>query len=97
MSLESLAVNSGPAFERLATVAQYKHAQYLHKSDHVEYDNKYKPGTIASNSGIYRCVNCNDEIAANKGNPLPPQNHHQHADTSKPIEWQLLVFAQQQK
>lgn len=76
-------------------MAQYKYAKYLNKSDHPEYDNKYKPGTIAANSGIYHCVNCGDEIAANKNNPLPPQNHHQHKDQAKPIEWQLLVFAQQ--
>jgi hypothetical protein len=76
-------------------MAQYKHGKFLTQNDHAEFDAKHKPGTVMSNSGIYRCANCGDEIAANKGNPLPPQNHHQHADRSKPIEWQLLVFAVQ--
>lgn len=75
-------------------MAQYKYGEYLNKSDHTEYDSEYTPGTIAANSGIYRCKNCGDEIAANKGNPLPPQNHHQHSN-GNPIRWKLLVFAQQ--
>jgi hypothetical protein len=78
-------------------MAQYKYGEYLKKGDSEVYDAKYKPGTVVSNSGIYRCANCGDEIAANKGNPLPPQNHHQHPNTQEPIEWQLLVWAQQKK
>lgn len=77
-------------------MAQYKYGQHLNKSDHDAYDTKHPPGTVVTNSGIYRCAGCGDEIAANKGNPLPPQNHHQHPNKSK-IEWQLLVWAQQQK
>ncbi len=77
-------------------MAQYKYGQHLEQNNHSEYDAEYKPGTVVTNSGIYRCKNCSDEIAANKGNPLPPQNHHQHANHS-PILWQLLVFAQQKK
>lgn len=77
-------------------MALYKHATNLtaHTSD--EFDKKHPPGTVVSNSGIYRCVNCGDEIAANKNNPLPPQNHHQHA-AQQPILWQLLVCAVQKK
>lgn len=54
----------------------------------------YKPGTAAPHSGIYMCVNCLDEAACNYGNPLPPQNHRQHKNTLKPIEWRLLVQTQ---
>lgn len=75
-------------------LAQYKYAQYLQENNHAEFDADYAPGTVMNNSGIYRCKNCGDEIAANKGNPLPPQNHHQHAN-GLPIRWQLLVFAVQ--
>ena len=59
-------------------MAQYKYGGYLTQSNHSEYDNIYCPGSIAPNSGIYRCEACGDEVASNKGNPLPPQNHHQH-------------------
>ncbi|CAD0262822.1 MULTISPECIES: hypothetical protein [Pseudomonas] len=78
-------------------MAQYKHGNFLHKSDHSEYDKKYSPGTEAPNPGIYRCVSCGDEIGIAKGHVLPPQNHHQHAPGAGKIEWQLVVFAQQRK
>jgi len=54
----------------------------------------HSPGQIVPFSGIYRCINCGDENACNKGTPFPPQNHHQHSP-GKPIGWKLLVFAQQ--
>ncbi|EJC66128.1 hypothetical protein Rleg5DRAFT_1835 [Rhizobium leguminosarum bv. viciae WSM1455] len=75
-------------------MANYKYGGHLHQEDSVAYDNEWAPGSRPPNSGIYRCKNCGDEIAANKGNPLPPQNHHQHANLA-PIVWQLLVFAVQ--
>ncbi len=78
-------------------MAQYKYVQYLHQNDSAEYDKTFEPGTIALNSGIYRCTNCGDEDACNKGKPLPPQNHRQHNPANGPIRWKLLVFAQQQK
>jgi hypothetical protein len=73
-------------------MALYKYSTNLKQNDSSAFDGKLKPGTVVSNSGIYRCANCGDEIAANKGNPLPPQNHHQHTP-AKPIEWQLMVCA----
>lgn len=78
-------------------MAQYKYIRYLTQSDHSEYDRLYTPGDTCPNSGIYRCEVCGDEIASNKGNPLPPQNHHQHAPEKGLIRWKLIVFAQQQK
>jgi hypothetical protein len=80
----------------LFKVALYKDASKLAKHESTAFDEKLKPGTVVSNSGIYRCSNCGDEIAANKGNPLPPQNHHQHKPPA-PILWQLLVCAVQKK
>ncbi len=76
-------------------MAQYKYATYLKSSDHAEYDKLYSPGAECANSGIYRCEACGDEIASNKGNPFPPQNHHQHAPGQGAIRWKLIVFAQQ--
>jgi hypothetical protein len=76
-------------------MAQYKYAYYLNQSDNQAYDALYSPGTICPDSGIYRCEACGDEIASNKGNPFPPQNHHQHALGAGAIRWRLIVFAQQ--
>lgn len=58
------------------------------------FEGKLSPGSKVPHSGIYRCVNCNSEIAANAGDPLPPQNHAQHPKHDGKIEWQLLVYAQ---
>lgn len=75
-------------------MAQYKHGQFLQQSNHAAFDVEHQPGAIAPDSGIYRCTNCGDEYACNKGNPLPPQNHKQHPPNTGPIRWKLLVFAQ---
>lgn len=75
-------------------MALYKYQNLLERSDHAAFEMHWKPGEAPPNSGIYRCANCGDEIAANKGNPLPPQNHHQHRN-GYPILWQLTVCAVQ--
>lgn len=75
-------------------MATYQEGQHLTHLKHAAFDTEYSPGFIGLFSGIYRCVACGDEIAANKGNPLPPQNKHQH-QTNAQIKWRLLVFAQQ--
>ena len=75
-------------------MARYKYLNYLQKSDHEAYDVLWSPGATCINSGIYRCEGCGDEIASNKGNPFPPQNHHQHP-SNEPIRWKLIVFAVQ--
>ncbi len=76
-------------------MASYKSSNFLQHNDSAVFDALLSPGTIVANSGIYRCAGCGDEIAANKGNPLPPQNHHQHGILAGPIQWQLIVFAVQ--
>jgi len=75
-------------------MASYKYSSNLHHNESSAFDAEHKPGEVVSNSGIYRCTGCGDEIAANKNNPLPPQNHHQHSAGSA-IRWKLLVFAVQ--
>lgn len=78
-------------------MAQYKYPNYLNQADSTAYDTLYGPGDNCPNSGVYRCETCGDEIASNRGNPLPPQNHHQHGPNAGPIRWKLIVFAQQKK
>lgn len=77
-------------------MAQYKHGKFLQQSDHAAYDTLLYPGSNCPDSGIYRCESCGDEVASNKGNPLPPQNHRQHDPARGPVRWRLIVFAQKQ-
>ena len=57
----------------------------------------HEPGEKVPNSGIYFCTGCDKEIASNKGDPFPPQNHHQHSSGKPPIRWKLLVTAETNK
>jgi len=71
----------------------YKYSEYLIQSDDRSFDSENSPGAAAPLSGIYRCMGCNREVASNEGQPLPPQNHHQHAPTKGAIRWKLIVYA----
>lgn len=74
-------------------MALYNDASNVTRTTYAEpFITEHKPGAISFISGIYRCTGCGDEIAHNKGNPLPPQNHHQHR-TGLPVRWKLLVMA----
>jgi hypothetical protein len=75
-------------------MALYKNAAYLQTSTSDAFDKTYSPGASTPHSGIYRCEGCTKEIAANQGNPLPPQNHHQHTSGQGTIRWRLIVYAQ---
>ena len=75
-------------------MALYQDKKEVTHTQESKFDKDHKPGATTPYSGIYICVNCRDEIASNKGNPLPPQNHRQHSDTNKPIVWRLLVQTQ---
>lgn len=77
-------------------MALYKHAGALQQNNDVEFDKIHQPGFKAPYSGIYRCAGCGFEVASNEGQPLPPQNHHQHKQGQGLIRWNLVVFAQHQ-
>ncbi len=74
-------------------MALYKNSGYLSQSTASAFDVVQTPGANTDNSGIYRCEGCAHEVASNKGNPLPPQNHHQHSNRSA-IRWRLVVATQ---
>jgi len=76
-------------------MALYKQTALVQRSDSDAFDKVHSPGAATPYSGIYRCTSCGDEVASNKGNPLPPQNHRQHDPKLGAIRWQLLVYAQQ--
>lgn len=63
------------------------------KPDLEHWTATHKPGEKVPLSGIYKCNGCDHEIAANKGDPFPPQNHHQHNPKSS-IIWRLIVRAE---
>jgi hypothetical protein len=75
-------------------MAQYKNSQYLSSSSDSAFDTLHNPGASTPYSGIYRCEGCGHEVASNAGNPLPPQNHHQHTTTQGSIRWRLIVKTQ---
>lgn len=73
-------------------MAEYKYATHLHQVQSALFDQDNTPGTAAPRSGIYRCNNCGREVASNQGEPLPPQNHHQHPAGTL-VRWKLTVYA----
>ena len=72
-------------------MAAYKYANILSQNNHALFDQFFEPGDINQQSGIYGCAGCNKEIASNAGDPLPPQNHHQHTAAQGRIRWKLRV------
>lgn len=77
-------------------MALYKDASDVAKSSSKAFDQEFKPGEKAKWHGIYKCINCGDEIAIAEGHTLPTQNHYQHKD-SKPVIWRLAVYSVQKK
>ncbi len=73
-------------------MATYKYTAYVNSSSADAFDMLHSPGGRAPYSGVYRCMGCGREVTSEEGNPLPPQNHHQHT-TPKPIQWRLTVYA----
>lgn len=74
-------------------MAWYKHGNFLQQSNSDAYDLVHQLGSRVPHSGIYRCMGCGREIAANEGDPFPPQNHHQHSMSQGNVRWRLIVFA----
>jgi hypothetical protein len=56
-----------------------------------DFETLHEPGQKVPHSGIYICTGCLREATCNYGDPLPPQNHHQHP-VGTPIRWKLLVY-----
>lgn len=71
-------------------MALYKYQHFLSYSSHDAFDQLHTPGSSAPYSGIYRCEICGHEVVSTAGNPLPPQNHHQHPQ-HQAIRWRLIV------
>jgi len=72
-------------------MALYKDAGWLTQSTGSDFDTLHGPGVTVPHSGIYHCVGCGHEIAANAGTPFPPQNAHQHSPVLGSIRWRLIV------
>lgn len=75
-------------------MALYKNGNYLQQSTDAAFDAVHQPGSPTPHSGIYRCEGCGHEVASNAGNPLPPQNHHQHGAAQGAIRWRMIVYSQ---
>lgn len=69
----------------------YKHPSKLTQHLGSAFDVVHHLGQTVPFSGIYICRGCGHEIAANKGDPFPPQNKHQHVNRAIPVTWQLVV------
>jgi hypothetical protein len=75
-------------------MALYQNGSELTHLVDSRFDQVYSPGTRAPFSGIFMCTNCRDEYACNANDPLPPQNHRQHAQDKGAIRWKPLVQTQ---
>lgn len=73
-------------------MAFYQDSTHLVPMTNPAFDAAYGPAQVVPHSGIYRCQGCGSEIAANVGDPLPPQNRHQHSALQGAIRWQLQVW-----
>jgi hypothetical protein len=74
-------------------MATYKYQADISHSNSDAFDATYRPGATAPYSGVYRCKGCGREVASNQGQPLPPQNNHQHTSSQGDILWRLTVYA----
>lgn len=73
-------------------MAYYKYGNVLLQQNGAEFDALHQPGAQTPHSGIYRCEVCGGSAVSTLGNPLPPQNHHDHsAFANRPIQWRLIV------
>lgn len=75
-------------------MAIYSNPAILKSSTDAAFTAVHNPGFNAPYSGIYRCDGCSFEVASNQGQPLPPQNHHQHSSAQGMVRWRLAVFAE---
>lgn len=71
-------------------MAEYKYVTSVTLSSDAAFDQLHHPAAPAPLSGIYCCQVCGHEAVSTRYHPLPPQNHHQHANFA-PIQWRLIV------
>jgi len=73
-------------------MALYRYEQFIAlAAANPQFDTLYNPGTRTSWSGIYRCEVCGKEVVHTHDKSLPPQNHHTHPASMRPIQWRLTV------
>ena len=72
-------------------MATYKHLSHLIQDDDDAFDGFFSPNTLIYCSGIYRCVECGNEIAATMRKAFPECGHH----FNPPTLWRLIVRANQ--
>jgi hypothetical protein len=71
-------------------MALYKYKVFFEHNEDAAFDQLVAPNVRAPWPGIYRCHTCGHEIAIALGHNMPPQNHHQHAPGTGPIQWRLV-------
>jgi hypothetical protein len=71
----------------------YKYGRWLTTESIAEFDLVRNPLDSVVFSGIYRCSTCGQGLALSAPGPLPPRDHHQHADGQPITTWQLLARA----
>lgn len=74
-------------------MALYKYAHYLENLPDARFDPAHPPGAAAPYCGIYKCQGCGREAARKRGDPLPPEDDHQHSLEQGAVLWRLIVAA----
>jgi hypothetical protein len=71
-------------------MAQYQYTDFVQRAKADAFDRLWGVGWPTPFSGIYRCEACGREILSTAAQPLPQQNHHNHA-VPQAILWRLIV------
>jgi hypothetical protein len=77
-------------------MALYKYTSFITQADHAEFDKTHKPGFPVPILGFIAAKRVLKKLLPIRGSapdPLPPQNHHQHAPGAGAINWRLPIFA----
>ena len=74
-------------------MAWYIDANNVLKANGTEavWTTDYGPGQTVPQSGIYKCQGCKREITSNRGDPFPPQSHHEHSQQGG-VKWRLIIW-----
>ena len=74
-------------------MAQFKYAYYVAPNGSRRFDHVSPKGAPAPHAGIYFCEGCAREVALARGDPLPGDGDHEHANEQGSIRWRLIVAA----